>query len=42
MFEQIFAVLANQGPKPEPIMIEATHLKALRLAARFKRTSDTD
>ncbi|AOO82258.1 transposase [Bosea vaviloviae] len=33
MFDRIFAGLAGEGPKPERIMIDATHLKAHRTAA---------
>lgn len=33
MFDHIFAGLAGEGPKPERIMIDATHLKAHRTAA---------
>ncbi|MEF2071362.1 IS5 family transposase, partial [Consotaella aegiceratis] len=33
VFDRIFAGLAGQGPKPERIMIDATHLKAHRTAA---------
>ena len=33
VFDRIFAVLAGDGPKPERIMIDATHLKAHRTAA---------
>ena len=33
VFNRIFAALAGQGPKPERIMIDATHLKAHRTAA---------
>ena len=33
VFERIFAALASQGPKPERIMIDSTHLKAHRTAA---------
>ena len=33
VFDRIFAALAGQGPKPERIMIDATHLKAHRTAA---------
>ena len=31
--DRIFAGLAGKGPKPERIMIDATHLKAHRTAA---------
>lgn len=33
IFDRIFAALAGEGPKPERIMIDATHLKAHRTAA---------
>ena len=33
MFDKIFAALSQAGPKPERIMIDATHLKAHRTAA---------
>lgn len=33
VFDRIFAALAGEGPKPERIMIDATHLKAHRTAA---------
>ncbi|GLS17142.1 IS5 family transposase [Labrys miyagiensis] len=33
VFDRIFAALAAEGPKPERIMIDATHLKAHRSAA---------
>src|ERR1700720_4165475 len=33
VFDRIFAALASDGPKPERIMIDATHLKAHRTAA---------
>ena len=33
VFDRIFANLAGEGPKPERIMIDATHLKAHRTAA---------
>ncbi len=33
VFDRIFAGLAGEGPKPERIMIDATHLKARRTAA---------
>ena len=33
VFDRIFAALAGDGPKPERIMIDATHLKAHRTAA---------
>lgn len=33
VFDRIFAALAGEGPRPERIMIDATHLKAHRTAA---------
>ena len=33
VFDRIFAALAGEGPKPERMMIDATHLKAHRTAA---------
>jgi putative transposase len=33
VFDRIFAALAREGPQPERIMIDATHLKAHRTAA---------
>ena len=33
VFKRIFASLAGEGPRPERIMIDATHLKAHRTAA---------
>lgn len=33
VFDRIFAALAGEGPKPQRIMIDATHLKAHRTAA---------
>ena len=33
VFDRIFAALARGGPRPERIMIDATHLKAHRTAA---------
>jgi transposase len=33
VFDRIFAGLAGEGPKPERLMIDATHLKAHRTAA---------
>ena len=33
VFDQIFAALAREGPKPERIMIDATHPKAHRTPA---------
>ena len=35
VFDRIFAGLAGEGPKPERIMIDATHLKAHRTAAHL-------
>lgn len=35
VFYWIFAGLAGEGPKPERIMIDATHLKAHRTAANL-------
>lgn len=38
VFSKIFAALATKGPKPERLMIDATHLKAHRTAAtRLKK-----
>ena len=33
VFNKIFAQLASKGPRPERLMIDATHLKAHRTAA---------
>ncbi len=33
MFDRVFKSLASEGPKPDRIMIDSTHLKALRTAA---------
>ena len=33
VFDRIFAALASQGPRPQRIMIDSTHLKAHRTAA---------
>ena len=33
VFDRIFAALAREGPRPERMMIDATHLKAHRTAA---------
>jgi transposase len=33
VFDRIFTGLVGEGPKPERIMIDATHLKAYRTAA---------
>ena len=35
--DRIFVALASEGPKPERIMIDATHLKAHRTAASLLR-----
>ncbi len=35
VFDRIFASLAGEGPRPERIMIDATHLKAHRTAASW-------
>jgi len=35
VFDRIFAALAGGGPRPERIMIDATHLKAHRTAANL-------
>lgn len=40
MFDRIFANLAGEGPKPERIMIDATHLKAHRTAASLLKNGD--
>jgi transposase len=37
VFERIFAGLAGEGPRPERIMIDATHLKAHRTAASLRK-----
>src|ERR1700757_1745535 len=48
VFDRIFPALASAGPKPERIMIDATHLKAHRTAAsllkkgRFPAASGID
>ena len=39
VFDRIFAALAGEGPKPERIMIDATHLKAHRTALKAHRTA---
>jgi len=36
VFDRIFAALTGGGPKPERIMIDATHLKAHRTAVLIK------
>jgi transposase len=33
VFDRIFGALAGEGPKPERVMIDSTHLKAHRTAA---------
>ena len=33
VFDKIFVALASKGPKPQRLMIDATHLKAHRTAA---------
>lgn len=33
VFDRIFAALSGEGPRPERIMIDSTHLKAHRTAA---------
>jgi putative transposase len=33
VFSKIFAALASKGPRPERLMIDATHLKAHRPTA---------
>jgi transposase len=33
VFNRVFAALSSKGPKPERLMIDATHLKAHRTAA---------
>ena len=40
VFDRIFAGLAGRGPKPERIMIDATHLKAHRTAASLLKKGD--
>jgi putative transposase len=37
VFNRIFAELAAKGPKPERLMIDATHLKAHRTAASLRK-----
>ncbi|MBD3847370.1 hypothetical protein IED13_16830 [Bosea sp. SSUT16] len=37
MFDRIFAGLAGEGPKPERIISNATHLKAHRTAASLSK-----
>jgi len=37
VFDRIFAALASEGPEPERIMIDATHLKAHRTAASLRK-----
>lgn len=38
VFDRIFAALAGEGPEPERIMIDATHLKAHRTAASLQKS----
>jgi transposase len=40
VFDRIFAGLTGGGPKPERIMIDATHLKAHRTAASLLKKGD--
>jgi putative transposase len=43
VFSKIFAALASKGPRPERLMIDATHLKAHRTAASLlKKALFTD
>ena len=37
VFDRIFQSLASEGPKPERIMIDSTHLKAHRTAASLPK-----
>jgi len=37
VFERIFAGLAGEGPNPERVMIDSTHLKAHRTAASLRK-----
>ena len=39
MFDRIFASLAGEGPRPERIVIDATHLKAHTCSDRSTRRS---
>jgi transposase len=39
VFNKVFAELAAQGHKPKQLMIDATHLKARRTAARSSTNS---
>ena len=41
VFNKIFAALAHRGRNPERVMIDATHLKAHRTAARLRACSPT-
>ena len=36
VFDRIFAGLASEGPKPERVMIDATHLKTHRTASSLR------
>ena len=38
VFNKIFAQLASKGPRPERLMIDATHLKAHRTAASLLKS----
>lgn len=40
MFDRIFAGLADEGPKPERIMIDAMHLRAHRTVASLAQKGD--
>ncbi len=40
VFDRIFARLAGEGPKPERIMIDATHLKAHSTATSLLKRGD--
>ena len=37
VFDRIFAALASQGPRPQRIIIDSTHLKAHRTAASLQK-----
>jgi transposase len=37
VFDKIFVALASKGPKPQRLMIDATHLKAHRTAASLQK-----
>ena len=37
VFDKIFVALSHDGPRPERIMIDATHLKAHRTAASLRK-----